>query len=793
MARPEDEDNRSIALPGKGQRAELLSTQAFEIKVVGRADEFESAHRHLVADPADPGGRALIVQGDSGTGKTFFVRELMRQLNQERPSALSLYLDVPNDGYVSSRIMALLLKMVLIPGSTSEISPINVPEELTLQRYRVRAKKFGVGRGLLRALASAVGAFLGLGSAIGGALTKEGANLSEVDDELVAYLSWAAKRETVYIAIDNVQFLNLEDRLSFESVVQRAGGQFRLIIIDRTINGTSELDPPIRCFTESQLNLVIGSLTVAEIADLVSNAFGLKTLEAQRLARDVYTKTDGIAKDVEYCLRQWSLELGSNARAEAIEGLLSTINRLPEIHLQFLVISALLDGGVDKAIACGTVARLAASDDSGQLDDVLNELLASDYLRFDGDGSSQLRPGHERIVTAVRELADEELHEDVRRSLIVELRHALESSAGPDVESYLLHCLVGLQTASELALNLNHISQLIGSQHRQDQFSYLVALADELYEVLPLLPAHALDDLLDAFQKSSAFEKGLQVLAMLEANGAPRSPERDLFRLQYLTQAYRYDEALAQSALLEDSEWVAVHQVNLLMALDRDDEALDITNQHLRPQITEAQAVQRRNTITLFDTATALTHLDEAYGFFERQGSDFRLATVDTNRSLVYLDGQRWEEAGECLERAMGRMQLVGSREIYQAQLNVAIRFALLGDYESALRALDEAAVRVPHALLFDRVKIDINSLSIQCIAGLIDGDACVQGLSACAENIRGLQLPYLHKIITANTNAALSKPGLTPWGGTGRVDLTAEVMAGDVKWGLPMSVHWRY
>ncbi len=106
-------------------------------------------------------------------------------------------------------------------------------------------------------------------------------------------------------------------------------------------------------------------------------------------------------------------------------GAAPSIDRLFLIHRQFLAIATLLDGGVKKAIAQGTVARLTALHESS-LSEVVDDLVARDYLRVNSESGDRLRPGHERIATAIRDLADDELQEEVRRSLIEELANALE-------------------------------------------------------------------------------------------------------------------------------------------------------------------------------------------------------------------------------------------------------------------------------------------------------------------------------------------------------------------------------
>lgn len=84
-------------------RAATSGTQPLTIQFVGRSREIGAALDHLLPqeDDGDP-GRTLVVHGDSGTGKTYFARELMLRAHAEQPDALFLCVDVANDEYQSS-------------------------------------------------------------------------------------------------------------------------------------------------------------------------------------------------------------------------------------------------------------------------------------------------------------------------------------------------------------------------------------------------------------------------------------------------------------------------------------------------------------------------------------------------------------------------------------------------------------------------------------------------------------------------------------------------------------------
>jgi tetratricopeptide (TPR) repeat protein len=780
---------------GGNRRSERLSTSALNITFVGRRNEIDASRRHLLPADEQPVGRVLIIRGDSGSGKTFFARELMRRLHDAKPRALYLYMDVANDEYRSSRILSSILKIALVGGGMTSASTISVPEELTLQRYRKQLRRRGAARGVFRAVVRAVATVVGLGSAVNGALDESGIDgTANLEVELTKYLAWVVRNEAVFLTIDNVQFLNLELRLTLESIVDRVNRNVRFIAIDRTIDGVSTLDPPIRCFGDNHLAFQLGKMTPIETKELVGAAVGHEEPAVETLADDIFSKTDGLPKDIEYFLRSYVLEPKSVGTG-GVEGLLAMIDRLPLIHRQFLVIATLLDGGVDKAIARNAVRRIAAVYDEAALDDAVDQLVARDYLRINTESGNRLRPGHERIVTAMRNLADDDLQEEVRRSLVQELAATLEGPDPEENETYLLHCLVGLQTIQELARSIHYISRLVQSQHRQDQFSYLVLLADELRDVLPLLPEHVLNDILDAMQKASAFERGLELLHTLESKGVMGAKDRLIYRFKYLTQAYRYEEALALSEQLEDNEWATVYRVIALMALSHNDEARRATEARLSRTMTEAQAVLRRNTVTLFDAETALQYLDEAYAYFERDQSDYRLATVDTNRGMVYLRAGRLGDALRVLERAVTRMHRVGSREIYQAQLNLAVREALVERFDAALEFLDEAAIQVPKALLLDKVKIRTNRAVVALVGGAISRDEAERIVADCLHRTRGVPMPYVRQVMRDNLTVLQGGPSpiAAAPGAILSLPLRDEASGSDARLTLMTTVHWRY
>lgn len=334
----------------------------------------------------------------------------------------------------------------------------------------------------------------------------------------------------------------------------------------------------------------------------------------------------------------------------------------------------------------------------------------------------------------------------------------------------------------------------IRRRYRRDDFPALVALADEMDSQVANLPEQAVLDVLDAMQKSSAFEKGLNLLTVLDATNSLRSGTRQLYEMKYLAQTYRYDDALALSENADADDWSVVARVNTLMALALDNEARELSEEYLRPELSEAQAVLRRNTVTLFPADVALKHLDDSYTYFKKVASEFRLATVDTNRSVVYLRCNQPADARMVLERALAGMRSVGSREIYQAQINWAVSAAILDRCEEALEWLDKAGGNVPLSLLLDQVKIRMNRVVVRALMGISKPSETEQDLLACVEALEGFAMPELRRTLLENIAVARRRQGAAPSEARGSLGaLGLRVPRARGPWQLMMSVHWRY
>jgi hypothetical protein len=142
-------------------------------------------------------------------------------------------------------------------------------------------------------------------------------------------------------------------------------------------------------------------------------------------------------------------------------------------------------------------------------------------------------------------------------------------------------------------------------------------------------------------------------------------------------------------------------------------------------------------------------------------------------------------------------MAFIGSQEIFQAQINSAVRAALLGRYDEALDWLNEARLRVPRALLLDQVKIEMDSIVIEAAAERLTPSQTERALHACLRRIQGVQMPEIRNALAPNLAVAKGErwEGHPPDSEKVSPDLGMRIgfPVSGKDWTLLMSIHWRY
>lgn len=674
-------------------------------------------------------------------------------------------MDLSNDEFQSSRLVFSILNLLLLETRPSEKYPINVPEKYSLTRFQKRIiRKKDYGWTILKTLSKAIANFSGLGGPIEALIDARSSTIRDknnaAEEILSRYVNWIGKQSLLVLAIDNYQFMNREIKHSLESILRKSKGNIAFIIVDRTFNNISESSPSLFDFHNEKKIIELFPFSKVETYSLIKKSITSSPDNLKKISEDIYTKTLGLPKDIEYCVQQYNRAFFNKEPKAEILGLLSTLDRLPLMHQQFLMIVSLLDGGISEQLAINAVLRIDGVSNYSEVKNILDELIALEYLKINSTSGDKLRPGHERIVQATREIINEEVLHEVRGSLINEIEKILDTSNRIERQDYLLHCFIGLQTANELRNKLHYISRLVRTQHRKEQFAYLVSISEELMEIISIFPESTVILILDSFQKSSAFDKGLQIINLLEEKTNYINQDLLLFKFKFLTQLYQYEQAKPIMELLDNESWNIVYKTNLLMALENNEKAKEIIEGvSSKLKVTkEYEAIIMRNTVTLFPSKLAMSNLNKAEKYFSKLESEYRLATIETNKSLVYICQGSLGDSLKVLNKSIIRMESIDSNEIYQPYINIAVTYVLLGKYNVAIEYFKKASNSVPRNLLLDQIKIEVNKIITKYLENLINNEMALSCLKELFERIKGIEMPYLRRIIKHNMNVLNSK-----------------------------------
>ena len=251
---------------------------------------------------------------------------------------------------------------------------------------------------------------------------------------------------------------------------------------------------------------------------------------------------------------------------------------------------------------------------------------------------------------------------------------------------------------------------------------------------------------------------------------------------------------------MSNDKWTIVYMLNALLAQEENEKARELVDKNISlPPKSEADAIILRNSITLFPPEDALKNLENANDFFHQTGSTFRLATIDTNKGLVFLCQGELEDASRVLHRALNRMKSIGSREIFQSQFNLAIKFALSNDFDKAIGLLEDASHSVPAALLLDKVKIEMSISIFKLMSSKINTSEAIDHMRKLLPHIRGIKMPYLRKVIEHNIDTLSHNENYNTkniemfFANEGNTSLYMPIKYRDMTLVLLSSVHWRY
>lgn len=708
-----------------------------------------------------------MIQGDSGTGKTTFCTELLRRVNRTGSDCLLLYLNLLNDEFLTANIFESLICLCWNSyRSNQDRDLLRVPDGFSFYEFAKRKQLTDTAlRNLYRAVKQSAGLIPGFKDAISvlpetvSVGSPPTAGEADVAASFAEYISAVSREHEVFIALDNYQFLSAGTRMVLESRLGLNPRGVRLITIERTIAGTSELEQFL-CFPEHRYHLNLKNFDFIQTESFLTSALASPADSAPVISRDCFFKTQGNPKLIDLYVR--ALQRTDRLESEPLPpALVDTIDSLPRLARSVILLTSIFTGGLKRRYVETTLRALVAPNDQATSQDVLNELVSLGYIVINGSTNEMVRVAHETVLSAMSgSQTDEEIGE-IRDLALRTFDRAISSGLGDEEYFYVLHCLVGILHLHEALTRLDKVTTLIDHQHRQAKFEYVALIYKTNPKLIGALPPLSVRFILDSLQKTCQFALGVSAVQELIKSGFEDRELLNLFNAKYQVQTYHPNEALDALESLPRSPTNLMIKLNALLCLDLIDEARAVVSELRKFPRAEELYIGLRNTAHLYRYDVARSHLLEAYNFFNRIGRRFVTGTIMNNLGIVYLCGREWEEAARALTEAEECMLSLGSVEVFESRINLCVRAALLGNYGAATAYLDGAEAYVPRELTLDKIMIATNREVVAYLAGTVLLEQACERFKALYYESLTIDDPRLHDILAYNWHALAQELGL--------------------------------
>jgi len=712
---------------------------------LGRSDEIRRCLAFLNPTHSDVPSRLLRIAGESGSGKSFFCKELILRFTEHAPTSIALYINVEESQFESTDLEKRLSLIASYPATPTRTDPQHIPVNADLASYLRPLPRWMRGmRHGYKAIRESTSEIPIVGTAVKTLLPSElpvsSRRAMASARRIWDYLIVIAKQEPVLLVIDNFQFLSDSVAVELDSFLTLADVGFRLVVVDRLNEGVSDAWN-LRCFSDHRLTLQIPPLTEKDVRDVINTVLEPQTPNLNEISNLIFRKSEGNPKQVWLQLRTYELNTEaeqisresrqSRRRAKAAEVALGTyedtIQNLPSLDKMTLQLVTLLMGGLKVEDVVAILRRIAGAFSEDEIKRAILDLTLIGLVIVNGSQNNRIRTEHELVSRSVRRITSEMEAIELRQDVIAALMSRLDSAPGDSEYDRLTDRLVGLLSSEDFKHRpdfLAHLISLIDRQSSKERFHYLSSLfaTPSSQGTLSILPSHSLEAFLNAFQKTSQFDKGLAAAELIRACNKLSARTLDLYSAKYLVQKFEYTAAENLLRTIEPGSDRDVVLFNILLNLCRNEEAREIVQRvRVGSNLDEHQCVILRNSSHLYDEKNARKILKKAAEGFRRLGSKFGEATTLNNAAVLELWAGNLSAAHTLLLDAELALQELDSNEIYQPLTNLAVLCAMENDLNAARRYLDQAGVSVSPWLRMDGTMLKFNRFVFDLIDGSIN------------------------------------------------------------------------
>lgn len=694
----------------------------YQLPFVGRREKLNECFKFLDKPGDRYPSRLLLISGNSGTGKTFFCKELLHTHLTFNPGIFCLYIDFNSDEFAGTLFLQSLIYLSWNTEKFSRKNPTNIPRHLTFRQYLKRKKfKKSVIEGFQSILSKSVHLLPIFAKSLQGLehdMESESCESEQIPDLSYAFFNYLRSisiKSRVILAFDNYQFVSESFRLMFESLLNSVDENICLLLINRTKNDVSYIDE-INCFQHYRHFMQLTPFTFTETLSLMEKVFSEVPRDViKKISDDSFHKTHGNLKELEYYIIHYKKNTEKKSPIFNTDTFINTIGSLPVLQKHILTIAALFPLGLRKDYVIKIIEKFLSGSGRISIQLVIEDLEKLGYLIINSANGELVRPAHEKIETVMKEIINEEEFIELQGMIVNTFEELIFRRTRIKEYLYLLHCLVGILSNAQILSKLDYVINLIDLQYQNSNYQYITFLYKATPKVIENLPDHIVLAVLDSFQKTSEFYLGMKALKQIESMFPRIKDEISLYYAKYLTQTYRFEQALAILDEMPETAEVVQYKINILQHLCREGEAIRLIKRSLSfKEKPTAYFIILRNSAHLYPYDTALQNLFTVYDYFDRQEFIFGKATALNNIGVVYLWNYELEKSETILMEAKNLMEGVNSNEIFEPIWNIGVQKALQNKYKKAKELLMESKGWVSQSLRLDHIIIEMNVLMVE-------------------------------------------------------------------------------
>ncbi len=761
-------------------------------------NKINNLSREILQSLNEQNSKEIIVSSDDSLAQSLLAKEILSTIKNERNNSFfSFIIENKHDEYSETHLLNSLL--LTFYSKSLKCSFNNIEEKYTLKRFIKKHRLFNhLSRQVLRSINVCAAHTTKTAPTIidDTQFFKDYTELSSLDliNYLNKYLYKISGHRKILIVIENYDFKNDILTTLLTEISSKIKKKLYFIFIN-SINQNQNYG-----FFNDTENYSLTKYDELEILSFLKTLFpNITETNANIYSKWIYEKSNGKISSVLSNINE-NENLIKEERLEKnhIHNFSETIESLNSIQKNLIFISSLFPNGLRKKYVYQYYSEYNSLA-STNLDEEINNLLKKNILCYNGKNGDSLKILNKSFYRPVDVINYNDELMEYLYTIKEYLNNCLEEENIPNYEySYLLHCAIFLYKNNELKTNLDKIVRLIDLEYSFYSFSYITSIYSKLYEIIQLLPNASILKVLDAFQKSSEFEKGMTIIQKISTLGT-LNDDFLLYKAKFLTQTYEYHKALNElnSVTIANNEFYYV-KLNILQQLFQEEECKKILNIVLQNDVKDKwYYIILRNSAHLVDYRSAESNLKSCCDFFK--GRKFELATCLNNLGIIYLYNNKISNAKNCFEEAIDIFNKIESNEIFEAYCNISILYLLQHDQEQTLKYLNLAKKKIPLALHMDHILLNVNELIINYIYSLNQKETCIKILEKISQE-NDIKDEWTKLLINYNLNCFKSENEYNESflkqikaRRNGFEVFFSKDTDGNIKFMLGLSPHWRY